>query len=144
MLRASAANLARTMSSGNTPAGPRCGGCSVYRALGCGQFSTSAAAGGSSGHTGLNKYSRNITKPKDQGASQVRCHLAVACLGVCDVYADVRTLELTSPGLAARSLGRYDAARRCCSDKQAMLYATEGIEKDSDLEKPMIGVASVW
>ena len=44
----------------------------------------------------LNRYSRIITQPKDQGASQ------------------------------------------------AMLYATEGIEADSDLSKPMVGVASVW
>ena len=27
---------------------------------------------------------------------------------------------------------------------QAMLYATDGIEKDEDLQKPMVGVASVW
>lgn len=25
-----------------------------------------------------------------------------------------------------------------------MLFATEGIEKDEDLSKPMVGVASVW
>lgn len=27
---------------------------------------------------------------------------------------------------------------------QAMLYATEGVEQDADLQKPMVGVASVW
>ncbi|ORX36440.1 dihydroxy-acid/6-phosphogluconate dehydratase [Kockovaella imperatae] len=43
-----------------------------------------------------NRYSRTITQPKDQGASQ------------------------------------------------AMLYATDGIENDEDLQKPMVGVASVW
>ncbi|KZO96874.1 dihydroxy-acid and 6-phosphogluconate dehydratase [Calocera viscosa TUFC12733] len=45
---------------------------------------------------GLNRYSRIVTQPKDQGASQ------------------------------------------------AMLYATEGVESEDDLKKPMIGVASVW
>lgn len=25
-----------------------------------------------------------------------------------------------------------------------MLYATEGIDKDSDLAKPMVGIASIW
>jgi hypothetical protein len=25
-----------------------------------------------------------------------------------------------------------------------MLYATEGIDSDSDLAKPMVGVANVW
>ena len=25
-----------------------------------------------------------------------------------------------------------------------MLYATDGIETDADLKKPMIGVASIW
>jgi len=44
----------------------------------------------------LNHYSRIITQPKDQGASQ------------------------------------------------AMLYATHGIESDSDLKRAMVGVASVW
>ncbi|KZS93756.1 dihydroxy-acid dehydratase [Sistotremastrum niveocremeum HHB9708] len=44
----------------------------------------------------LNRYSRTVTQPKSQGASQ------------------------------------------------AMLYATEGIEKDEDLNKGMVGVASVW
>lgn len=44
----------------------------------------------------LNRYSRTITQPKAQGASQ------------------------------------------------AMLYATEGIETDEDLSKPMVGVASIW
>ncbi|KAI9631652.1 hypothetical protein KEM48_014638 [Puccinia striiformis f. sp. tritici PST-130] len=45
---------------------------------------------------GLNKYSRTITQPKDQGASQ------------------------------------------------AMLYATEGVDSEADLQKAMVGVASVW
>ncbi|KAI8459119.1 dihydroxy-acid dehydratase [Phakopsora pachyrhizi] len=44
----------------------------------------------------INKYSRTVTQPKDQGASQ------------------------------------------------AMLYATEGVESESDLGKAMVGVASVW
>lgn len=44
----------------------------------------------------LNRYSRTITQPKAQGASQ------------------------------------------------AMLYATEGIDTDDDLNKPMVGVASIW
>ncbi|KAJ9122171.1 hypothetical protein QFC24_004400 [Naganishia onofrii] len=44
----------------------------------------------------LNKYSRNVTQDKSQGASQ------------------------------------------------AMLYATDGVENESDFQKPMIGVASVW
>ncbi|KAL7005423.1 dihydroxy-acid dehydratase ilv3 [Cystobasidiomycetes sp. EMM_F5] len=69
-----------------------CLGCSPAERSVC-QFSTGRYSGNGSV---LNKYSRNITKPKDQGASQ------------------------------------------------AMLYATEGIDKDSDLDKPMIGVASVW
>ncbi|KAG8874574.1 hypothetical protein FRC20_005697 [Serendipita sp. 405] len=44
----------------------------------------------------LNRYSKTVTQPKDQGASQ------------------------------------------------AMLYATDGISEDADLQKPMIGVGSVW
>lgn len=44
----------------------------------------------------LNRMSRTITRPKDQGASQ------------------------------------------------AMLYATEGIESDEDLQRAMVGVASIW
>ncbi|KLO12991.1 dihydroxy-acid and 6-phosphogluconate dehydratase [Schizopora paradoxa] len=44
----------------------------------------------------LNRYSRTVTRPKSQGASQ------------------------------------------------AMLYATDGVEKPEDFEKPMVGVASVW
>lgn len=44
----------------------------------------------------INRYSRTVTQPKDQGASQ------------------------------------------------AMLYATEGIYTVSDLQKAMVGVASVW
>ncbi|KAF9533143.1 dihydroxy-acid dehydratase [Crepidotus variabilis] len=44
----------------------------------------------------MNRYSRLVTKPKDQGASQ------------------------------------------------AMLYATDGINSDSDFDKAMVGVASVW
>ena len=44
----------------------------------------------------MNRYSRNVTQPKTQGASQ------------------------------------------------AMLYATEGIVEDEDLNKAMVGVASVW
>ncbi|KAI0259800.1 dihydroxy-acid/6-phosphogluconate dehydratase [Gloeopeniophorella convolvens] len=44
----------------------------------------------------LNRYSRTVTQPKDQGASQ------------------------------------------------AMLYATEGINSDDDLNRAMVGVASVW
>ncbi|KAA1087429.1 hypothetical protein PGT21_031442 [Puccinia graminis f. sp. tritici] len=44
----------------------------------------------------INKYSRTITQPKDQGASQ------------------------------------------------AMLYATEGVDSEADLQKAMVGVASVW
>ncbi|KAJ7600635.1 dihydroxy-acid dehydratase [Mycena floridula] len=44
----------------------------------------------------MNRYSRAVTKPKDQGASQ------------------------------------------------AMLYATDGIQTDSDFDKAMVGVASVW
>ncbi|KIM29980.1 hypothetical protein M408DRAFT_328418 [Serendipita vermifera MAFF 305830] len=44
----------------------------------------------------LNRYSKTVTQPKDQGASQ------------------------------------------------AMLYATDGIVDDSDLQKPMVGVGSVW
>ncbi|KAK9900708.1 dihydroxy-acid and 6-phosphogluconate dehydratase [Cystobasidium minutum MCA 4210] len=67
-------------------------GCSVPE-LGACQFTTSSK------HCGkgkLNKYSCNITQPKDQGASQ------------------------------------------------AMLYATEGIENEEDLAKPMIGIASIW
>lgn len=28
--------------------------------------------------------------------------------------------------------------------QQAMLYATEGIKDESDFDKPMVGVASVW
>ncbi|KAI0076350.1 dihydroxy-acid and 6-phosphogluconate dehydratase [Panus rudis PR-1116 ss-1] len=44
----------------------------------------------------LNRYSRTVTQPKTQGASQ------------------------------------------------AMLYATEGVNEDEDLNKPMVGVASVW
>ena len=44
----------------------------------------------------INRYSRTVTQPKQQGASQ------------------------------------------------AMLYATEGIETDEDLNKAMVGVASVW
>ncbi|KAF8627379.1 hypothetical protein AX17_006194 [Amanita inopinata Kibby_2008] len=44
----------------------------------------------------MNRYSRVVTQPKDQGASQ------------------------------------------------AMLYATEGIKSDSDFQKAMVGVASVW
>lgn len=27
---------------------------------------------------------------------------------------------------------------------QAMLYATDGIDSESDLAKPMVGVANVW
>lgn len=27
---------------------------------------------------------------------------------------------------------------------QAMLYATDGVEEESDFQKPMVGVASVW
>lgn len=54
-------------------------------------FSTSSTS-----KTALNKYSRTITQPKDQGASQ------------------------------------------------AMLYATEGVKSQDDLQKPMVGVASVW
>ena len=45
---------------------------------------------------GINRYSRTVTQPKDQGASQ------------------------------------------------AMLFATEGIDTDNDLNKAMVGVASVW
>ena len=44
----------------------------------------------------MNRYSRTVTQPKAQGASQ------------------------------------------------AMLYATEGVETDEDLNKAMVGVASVW
>ena len=44
----------------------------------------------------MNRYSRTVTQPKTQGASQ------------------------------------------------AMLYATEGISKDEDFNKAMVGVASVW
>ena len=44
----------------------------------------------------LNRYSRTVTKPKTQGASQ------------------------------------------------AMLYATDGIKKDEDFDKAMVGVGSVW
>lgn len=45
---------------------------------------------------GINRYSRIVTQPKDQGASQ------------------------------------------------AMLFATEGVDTDNDLQKAMVGVASVW
>jgi len=82
-----------------TSSAPRCSGCSPAHQAVC-QFSTSAHRDtnpdGSSSFKGLNKYSRNITKPKDQGASQ------------------------------------------------AMLYATEGIEQETDFDKPMVGVASIW
>ena len=44
----------------------------------------------------MNRYSRTVTQPKDQGASQ------------------------------------------------AMLYATDGIVRDEDFDKAMVGVASVW
>ncbi|GAA96965.1 uncharacterized protein L969DRAFT_54090 [Mixia osmundae IAM 14324] len=60
----------------------------------CNAFSTSCCRAQDA--KGLNKFSKTITQPKDQGASQ------------------------------------------------AMLYATEGIDSDADLQKPMIGVASIW
>jgi len=103
MLRAST-GLARSASNMASVSRPGCSsGCSVYQALSC-QFSSSACRSGESSSSGsgsgsdnaLNKYSRNITRPKEQGASQ------------------------------------------------AMLYATQGIESESDLEKGMVGVASVW
>lgn len=28
--------------------------------------------------------------------------------------------------------------------QQAMLYATDGIDSDADLNKPMVGVANIW
>lgn len=58
--------------------------------------STSNVPSSRPGPGNLNKYSRIITRPKDQGASQ------------------------------------------------AMLYATEGIDADEDLQRAMVGVASVW
>ncbi|KAG6377159.1 hypothetical protein JVT61DRAFT_1211 [Boletus reticuloceps] len=44
----------------------------------------------------MNRYSRIVTQPKDQGASQ------------------------------------------------AMLYATDGVKSEPDLQKAMVGIASVW
>ncbi|KAK0563290.1 dihydroxy-acid dehydratase ilv3 [Tilletia horrida] len=62
--------------------------------------STAAAATSDSSQRGsigdLNKYSRNITRPKDQGASQ------------------------------------------------AMLYATEGINSEEDLQRAMVGIGAIW
>ncbi|KAL7415467.1 dihydroxy-acid dehydratase [Mrakia frigida] len=61
-------------------------------------FSTSATTRALSpgGKVIMNRYSRTVTGPKDQGASQ------------------------------------------------AMLYATEGVEQESDFNKAMVGIASVW
>lgn len=59
-------------------------------------FSTTLPTRAQDGQVVLNRYSRTVTQPKTQGASQ------------------------------------------------AMLYATEGVNVDEDLNKPMVGVASVW
>ena len=62
---------------------------------------------------GINRYSRTVTQPKAQGASQVSTN---ELFGICG-----HNREL-----------------------QAMLWATDGIEEDSDLNKAMVGVGSVW
>lgn len=79
--------------------------CSRSRCLG--SSSTASAEG-------LNKYSRRVTQPKDQGASQVSSGF---CLGDLN------------PSLTLR---------------QAMLWATDGVNAPDDLNKAMVGVASVW
>lgn len=61
----------------------------------------------------MNRYSKTITQPKAQGASQVGRA----------IWALIHTMMLI---------------------KQAMLYATEGVSERSDLDKAMVGVASIW
>lgn len=61
----------------------------------------------------MNRYSRIVTQPKDQGASQV-------------------SSSLPSPTITDQI------------DVQAMLYATDGVSGESDFQKAMVGVGSVW
>ncbi|KAH8104773.1 dihydroxy-acid/6-phosphogluconate dehydratase [Cristinia sonorae] len=69
---------------------------SRHDVLGCRRNYGSTPPRRADGPVVMNRYSRTVTKPKTQGASQ------------------------------------------------AMLYATEGVVADSDLDKAMVGVASVW
>lgn len=73
-------------------AASRCSGCSPASQAVC-QFSTTAHRDtnpdGSMSYKGLNKYSRNITKPKDQGASQV---CVDSCLLWCLLTAGVASM----------------------------------------------------
>lgn len=50
------------------------------------------------------------------------------------------------PGCQSSTLWtkQTDAIKRLRLDAQAMLYATEGIDSEEDLQKAMVGVASVW
>jgi dihydroxy-acid dehydratase len=77
-----------------------------------------SAAPAAAAKEGLNRHSRMVTQSKSQGASQVS-------LFGCNVISRPR-LSIIWP------------------THQAMLYATEGIEKDEDFDKAMVGVASVW
>ncbi|KDE02376.1 dihydroxy-acid dehydratase [Microbotryum lychnidis-dioicae p1A1 Lamole] len=61
--------------------------------------------------------------------------------------ASARRLSTTRVNAAAGPLNRH--SKLITSDKtqgasQAMLYATDGIDSESDLAKPMVGVANVW
>ena len=63
----------------------------------------------------MNRYSRVVTQPKDQGASQVW-----------------------------KSISMFIAFLQVDYSYQAMLYATDEITSDADFNKAMVGVASVW
>ncbi|ORY27675.1 dihydroxy-acid/6-phosphogluconate dehydratase [Naematelia encephala] len=58
----------------------------------------------------------------------------------------VRRLHATSTSQAAvlNRLSRTITQPKSQGASQAMLFATEGVETDADLEKAMVGVASVW
>jgi dihydroxy-acid dehydratase len=63
--------------------------------------------------------------------------------------ANVRAVHTTSAAAAAAKEGLNRHSRMVTQSKsqgasQAMLYATDGIEQDSDFNKAMVGVASVW
>mgnify|MGYP001563085532 FL=1 len=81
----------------------------------------------------MNRYSRTVTASKTQGASQVSLAL------------------LWYRGEGGRS-GRWRSedlreVEEQVADElfvQAMLYATDGIDSEADLAKPMVGVANVW
>ena len=93
---------------------------------------------------------------KSKACSRPGWSLAVppAVLGVC-IHPRSRPLNLSTAYLAPSPCPRIRVPhrwvpsvpfprRKRSSGVQAMLYATEGINDDADLQKAMVGVASVW